>query len=381
MLKCLYSFRLCYIDKSNDYYSMNNNYYCVILAGGIGTRLWPYSRQTKPKQFIDFLGVGETMLQATYRRYSEFIDKENIIIVSNSLYSDIILEQLPYIPKENLLMEPMRRNTVPSVTWAAIEIAKRNPNACMVVSPADQMITNDKSFSEDILFGLDYASRNSRLLTLGVAPLRPETNYGYIQMGNKIDSYIYSVQSFTEKPEIEFAKMFVESKEFLWNTGLFIWSVNVFLDSVHNAASSYITVMDEVQHLSADGENVISIVEEAFSKCPNIPLEEGVLEKADNVDVLLCHFGWADVGTWGALYTMLPKDDSGNVLMNSKTFLYDSENCIVKMPKGKVAILQGLNDYVVVDDGNVLVVYPKSDQGAIRKFVNDVQLTEGDDLI
>lgn len=369
------------LNKSNENHKMNNNFYCVILAGGIGTRLWPCSRQYKPKQFIDFFGLGETMLQATYRRYSVFIPIENIIVVSNSIYSDLIYEQLPDIPKENLLMEPIRRNTVPSVTWACIEISKRNPAATIVVSPADQMITNDKMFAEDILFGLDYATRHQRLLTLGVLPLRPETNYGYIQMGNNIDSNIYSVKSFTEKPESDFAKMFVESKEFLWNTGLFIWNANVFLDSVHKAASNYITMMDEVQLLSADGGNVVHIVEEAFSKCPNISLEEGVLEKADNVDVLLCHFGWADIGTWGSLYEMLPKDNFGNVLMTSKAFMYDSDNCIVKLPEGKVAVLQGLKDYVVVDDNNVLVVCPKKDQGAIRKFVNDVQLIEGDDFI
>ncbi len=360
---------------------MNKNNFCVILAGGIGTRLWPSSRMQKPKQFIDFLGTGETLLQATYRRFGKFIDKDNIFVVSNESYKDLVQEQLPALDENNLLLEPMRRNTVPSVTWAAFEICHRNPNACIVVSPADQLITNEEKFEDDLIVGLDYVSRHKRLLTIGIVPTRPETAYGYIQMAEKMDNDIFKVQSFTEKPEMEFARLFVESKEFLWNTGIFVCGGKTFLSNLHGAAEYYTDMMDYIQQHYEGGRHLQEFVENAFSMCPNVSLERGILEKSDNVDVMLCHFGWADLGTWNALYEAMPKNFEQNVILGSRAILYDCKDCMVKLPNGRVAVIQGLKDYVVAEEDNVLVICKKDDQNAIRKFVNDVQINIGDEYV
>lgn len=360
---------------------MNKNNYCVILAGGIGSRLWPSSRRRNPKQFIDFFGTGETLLQTTFRRYSHFIDRDNIIVVSNVCYADIIAEQLPNVPRKNILLEPMRRNTVPSVTWASMEIAHRNPDACIIVTPADQMIMGGDFFVEDVLAGLDYVSRNKRMLTLGAIPTHPETNFGYIQMADKLEKNIYKVKSFTEKPELDFARLFVENKEFLWNTGLFIWSVRTFLEAVHSKASYYTEMIDDASRLFNDGIHSSEFVEELFSMCPNVSLEQGILENSDNVDVMLCHFGWVDIGTWNALYGVMPKTAEGNVVVDSRAMFYDTNGCIVKLPAGKIAVIQGLENYVVADEGNVLVICRKDDQASMRKFVNDVQMNAGDEFV
>lgn len=360
---------------------MNKNNYCVILAGGVGLRLWPSSRKEKPKQFIDFFGTGETLLQMTFKRYSRFIDKDNMIVVSNALYADLIAEQLPDIPKSNILLEPMRRNTVPSVTWAAMEVVRRNPDACIVVTPVDQMITGEDFFVEDVLAGLDYVARHRRMLTLGAMPTRPETSYGYIQMADKLEKNIYKVKSFTEKPELDFARLFVENKEFLWNTGLFIGSAHTFLEAVHSKASYYTEMMDDASRFFDNGVRPSEFVEETFSMCPNVSIEQGILEKSDNVDVMLCHFGWTDIGTWSALYNVTPKDADDNATIDTQAMFYDCKGCVVKLPSGKLAVLQGLKDYVVAEEGNVLVVCHKGEQGVMRKFVNDVQMNAGDDFV
>mgnify|MGYP002525652906 CR=1 FL=1 len=360
---------------------MNNNYYCVILAGGIGSRLWPSSRQQKPKQFLDILGTGETLLQMTYKRFARFVNTENIIVMSNTQYAGFVRKQLPDLPAQNLLLEPMRRNTVPSVTWAAVEISHRNPDGCMVVTPADQVVVTQDIFEQDILQGLEYVAHNDRLLTLGVMPTRPETSYGYIQMADERGSNIFEVHTFTEKPSMEFARMFVDSGEFLWNTGLFIWRASTFLNSLHLQSDLFAEMMENVERKYLHGEDVHSLVAESFSKCANMSLEQGVLEKLENVDVMLCQFRWSDIGTWDALYDLMPKEKDTNVRLSDGIMLYDCEDCIVKLPSGKIAVVQGLKDYVVVEEDDVLVICKKDDQGAIRKFVNDVQINVGDQFV
>lgn len=360
---------------------MNKNFYCVILAGGIGMRLWPASREKKPKQFLDIMNTGETMLQATYRRFQRFIDKDNIIVVANSNFKDLVREQLPELAEHNLLLEPMRRNTVTSVTWAALETYRRDKDAVMVVSPADQMIDDDDKFQHDILHGLEYASDNARLLTLGAKPTHPETEFGYIQMADQVDEDIYNVRSFTEKPEQNFADMFYESGEFLWNTGLFVWGASTFLHAIHDKNEEFVTFIHEiVKHYQSHGITDGEVVD-IYSKVPNMNLEQGVLEKADNVDVLQCHFGWADIGNWDAVHDQSQQDESGNVVIDSKSLLYDCKDCVVKLPSGHIAVLQGLEDYMVVEDGNVLVICKKDDQKSIRKFVNDAQMEFGEEFV
>ena len=360
---------------------MNNNLYCVILAGGIGSRLWPSSRQQHPKQFIDFLGNGESLLQSTYKRFSRFILPENIIVMTQQQYAGLVREQLPSLPDSNLLLEPMRRNTLPSLAWASIEIMHRNPRACMVVTPSDQMISDTDAFESDILGGMDYVARGGRMLALGITPSRAATNYGYIQMGEQQCEHIYRVQSFSEKPEKEFAQMFLDSHEFLWNTGLFITRPSRFLHRIEELANSFVEMLEDAESELHHGGDAMTIVADSFAKCPNVSLEQGILEKTDGVDVMLCRFGWSDIGTWEALYDALPKNPLGNVVVAPQAMLYDCKDCIVKLPAGKVAVVQGLDDYMIIEEGNVLVICKKDDQSAIRKFVNDVQMNVGEDFV
>lgn len=361
---------------------MNKNFYCLILAGGIGVRLWPVSRQHKPKQYIDLLGTGETLLQTTYKRFARFIARENIIVVANEEWEDITREQLPDLPYENLLLEPMRRNTVPPVYWGTVEINRRNPNASIVVTPSDQNITDHRpnQFEEDVLRGLQYTQENSRLLTMGIPPSRAEVAYGYIQMAEKTAvHHIYNVQSFTEKPQEDFARMFYESGEFLWNTGLFLWNTKTFMLAAKGVSGDMTNVVNDARVRYLAGSDRKETVTTIYSMLPNMALEKALLERAENVDVMLCHFGWADLGTWDSVFDFSPKDQQNNVIINkSKAVFYDSNDCIVRLPEGHVAVIQGLSEYVIVEEGNVLVVCKKEDQGAIRRFVNNAHLSLGE---
>lgn len=357
----------------------------------MGMRLWPTSRQHKPKQFLDVLGVGETLLQTTYKRFCRFIAPENIIIVTNEDYGNLVKEQLPEVPECNVLHEPVRRNTLPAVTFASLNVCRRNPRATIVVSPCDQHIDGLDSFENDIKNGLDYAERSNRVLALGVMPDRPSQEYGYVQIGEDTDTdNIYKVQSFTEKPMEEFAKLFVESNEFLWNTGIFITGARAFLDVIHGVSPEYTGLVDNVKILYATGQITDDIITDVFSKCPNLTLESGLLERNGKLDVMQCHFQWQDLGSWNSVYAVREKQNTqaqnrngsfNNVVIDSKSLLYDCEECIVKLPSGHVAVIQGLKDYVIVEDDNVLVVCRKNDQKAIRKFVNDAQLGLGGEYV
>lgn len=362
---------------------MEKKNYCVILAGGQGTRLWPMSRERKPKQFIDVLGIGKSLLQMTYERFASFIDTDNIIIVTNEAYRQLVVEQIPGVKYENVLMEPMRRNTVPAVTWAALEVKRRCPEGRLIVSPSDQNIVDYDAFRVDVLRGLDYVGNRPALLTMGAKPNRPEMSYGYIQMGDAIEGqeHVYRVRSFTEKPANEFAKIFYESGEFLWNTGIFLSNADTFLDAVKDVSNEFSGIVQQVMEAYRSGEFFSNLLLELFTKCPNMSLEQSVLEKVDNVDVMLCHFGWSDLGTWSAVHDALPQSDMGNVVIDSKSLLYDCKDCIIKLPNGHVAVVQGLEDYVVVEEGNVLVICKKDDQKNIRKFVNDAQLNLGEEFV
>lgn len=338
----------------------NNNFYCVIMAGGIGRRFWPYSRKALPKQFLDFFGTGQTLLQQTYERYKQIIPAENIYITTNQDYKNLVLELLPDIQEYQLILEEECRNTAPSIAYASHVIQKRNPEATIVVAPSDHMILKADAFKESIFKGMEFASKSDKLLTLGIKPSYPETGYGYIQIDEKQEGDFYKVKTFIEKPAREFAEVFVQSNEFYWNSGIFIWHVRTILQAFHEMMSE---VCPRVECDTPD-----------FSACPNSSIDYSIMEKANNVYVQLCDFGWADIGTWGSLYDASPKDENQNVIINSNTLLYDCKENIILMPENKLAVIQDLEGYLIAEHDNALLICKKDDQNAIRKFVNDVEM-------
>ncbi|VAW24870.1 Mannose-1-phosphate guanylyltransferase [hydrothermal vent metagenome] len=362
---------------------MNNNY-CIIMAGGIGSRFWPLSRKSMPKQFLDILGIGRTFIQQTYDRFSKIIPAENFYIVTSVDYKDLVLEQLPELSESQVLLEPLRRNTAPCIAYAAYKIKSVNPDANLIVAPSDHFILKEDEFLQQIKNGLDFVSDNNALLTLGIQPSRPETGYGYIQVNNKVEykqlDNLYKVKTFTEKPDIKMAGIFLESGEFYWNSGIFLWSLSSILEAFDK-------LLNEVSVLFARGEKLYNTPDEGafinktYSECMGISIDYGVMEKAENVYVLTADFGWSDLGTWGSLYENKSKDDSRNVITGESIFLYNSQNCIVNLPKDKIAVIQGLDGYIVVESNNTLLVCKKEDEQQIRQFVNDVRMGIGDNYV
>lgn len=338
----------------------HNNFYCIIMAGGMGRRFWPYSRKALPKQFLDFFGTGQTLLQQTYERYKQIVPPENIYITTQQSYKQLVLDLLPEIQEQQLILEEECRNTAPSIAYASHVIQKINPDATIVVAPSDHMVLKADVFKETILKGLDFASHSGKLLTLGVKPSYPETGYGYIQIDEQEESGFYKVKTFIEKPAHEFAEVFVQSSEFFWNSGIFIWHVNTILQAFHEMMAEVCPCVE------CDNPD--------FSACPNSSIDYSIMEKASNVYVQLCDFGWADIGTWGALYDASPKDENKNVIVDSNTLLYNCKENIILMPKDKLAVIQDLEGYVVAEYDNALLICKKDDQNAIRKFVNDVEM-------
>ncbi len=337
------------------------------MAGGIGSRFWPYSRKDKPKQFLDFFGTGQTLLQQTFDRYSKIVPKENIFIATNIQYEELVKEQLPELNEDQILLEPTRRNTAPCIAWASIHIKQLNPNANIIVAPADHLILKETEFIEAITKGLEFVAQSPQLLTLGIKPSRPETGYGYIQIAEEKDGIFYKVKTFIEKPQLEFAQVFVESNEFYWNSGIFLWNVNTIL-------KAFETHIPEICETFKSYENDLEAL-------PNISIDYAIMEKAENVYVQICNFGWADLGTWGALHEASPKDQHKNVIMKGHTLLYECKDNIIAIPKGKLAVLQGLEDYLIADTDNVLLVCRKDDENSIRRYVNDVQVKLGDEFV
>lgn len=354
--------------------------YCVIMSGGIGSRFWPFSRTDRPKQFLDFFGTGRTLLQSTYDRFSRIIPPENIFISTNELYAELVSDQLPEVEEDHILLEPQRRNTAPCIAWAAYHIQALNPNANIVVTPCDHLILREDTFAESILKGLDFVAEYPALLTLGIKPNRPETGYGYIQIDDDSDRDIKPAKTFTEKPNLELAKVFLESGEFFWNSGIFIWNVQ----SVIKALQRH---LPELSNRFEAGAGIFGtpdekdFIREQFAACPNISIDFGLMEKASNVFVLCSEFGWADLGTWGSLYEFSPKDRSGNAERPGKRLQYECNDNIVAAPDEKLIVLQGLDDYIIADTENVLLICKKSEEQRIRQFVTDAKVKFGDDYI
>ncbi|MHC1777874.1 MAG: mannose-1-phosphate guanylyltransferase [Lentimicrobium sp.] len=363
---------------------MDKNNYCIIMAGGIGARFWPMSRQNHPKQFIDILGTGETLIQSTFNRFRKVCPAENIYIVTNEIYKKQVLEQLPDIKDEQVLCEPSRRNTAPCIAYANYRIFELNPDANVVVAPSDHIILKEDIFTEVITAALDAADKNHWLLTLGIQPSRPDTGYGYIQFDEGItcenDSRIKKVKTFTEKPQLEMAQQFLSSGDFLWNSGIFIWK----LKTIMAAFEKHLPDVNQLFSAGAGKYNTAeesAFIQQTYSMCKSISIDYGVMEKADNVYVLSSDFGWSDLGTWGSLYDTRKKDEYKNAVVGQNVLLYNSHNCIVNMPKEKLVVLQGLDDYIVVEDDGILLVCRKGDEQQIRQFVNDVMIEKGEKFV
>ncbi len=354
---------------------MNKNNFCVIMAGGIGSRFWPISRTKKPKQFLDILNVGKTLLQQTFERFKPIIPVENFLIVTNEIYKGLVSEQLPELSNEQILLEPFRRNTAPCIAYANHKIKKLNPKANIIVAPSDHLITNEHEFLNIIKKGLDFISQKNALLTLGMKPTRPETGYGYIQITTDntlcaIDK-LHQVKSFTEKPNLKLANFFVNSGEFYWNSGIFLWS----LESIDKAFNEHLI---DVNELFSESQNYLNTnkeedyIEKVYTECKNISIDYGIMEKAKNVFVLCADFGWSDLGTWGSLYENSEKNELNNVINQDDIFTYDIEDSIIHLPKGKIAVLQGLKNYIVAESDGVLLVCQKEKEQKIKDFVNKV---------
>ena len=352
------------------------NRYCIIMAGGVGTRFWPLSRQNKPKQFLDILGTGKSFIRHTYERFAKMVPPENFLVVTNIKYKDLVLEHIPEITPQQVLCEPIGRNTAPCIAYAAYTLMKRDPGAEMIVTPSDHLILNEEDFRAIIAECLDFASEHDALMTVGIKPTRPDTGYGYIQVSD--NSLISKVKCFTEKPDLELAQVFLQSGEFFWNSGIFIWKVGSIIEAFEKYLPDHHALFHGLMDaLGTDAER--QAVETAFSECRAISIDYGIMEKADNVYVRCGEFGWSDVGTWGSLYQHARKDRYANA--KPEKGCYTDENtrsCIVSLPEGKVAVINGLKEYIVVDTEDVLLICPRSEEQNIKKFIDEVKYNEGD---
>lgn len=358
--------------------SMNANTYVCIMAGGIGSRFWPASRTAKSKQFLDILGTGRTLLQATFDRFIKLCPKENIFILTHTDYIDLVKQQLPEITDVQLLTEPARKNTAPCIAYAAFKINKINEHANIIVAPSDHIILKEDEFIRIAETAIDFVSKKDALCTLGIRPTRPDTGYGYIQyFEEETAENIHKVKTFTEKPVKEVAQQFIESGDFLWNAGIFIWNVKSILTSLEKNLTQVFDAFSEIENdLLTPKEN--KAIEKAFITCPSISIDYGIMEKANNVYTLPSSFGWSDLGTWASLYVEKEKDYFNNAVNGKNVVVYDSTNNIINVPDKKLVVIQGLENYIVVDTDDVLLICNKDEEQRIKEFTHDIKMKKGD---
>ena len=351
---------------------MNKNYYAILMAGGVGSRFWPVSTTEFPKQFHDMLGAGDTLIQKTFSRLSKIIPAENILILTNEKYNSIVLEQLPMVKQEQVLLEPAMRNTAPCILYASLKIQKQNPNAVMVVAPSDHWIEDENAFSDNLQQCFDFCSKENALMTLGIQPTFPNTGFGYIEYDKLDDNLIKKVSQFREKPDYETAKSFLYSGNFLWNGGIFIWSVKAITESFEKFQPQMNALFQKgIGDYNTAEENLF--IEENYSLAENISIDYAIMEKAKNVYVFPATFDWNDLGTWGSLHEKLPKDNNNNAVVNAKVLLKNSSSNIISTSKDKLVIIDGLEDYIIVDKDNVLLIYPKSKEQEIKQIVSQLK--------
>ncbi|HPD66286.1 MAG TPA: mannose-1-phosphate guanylyltransferase [Bacteroidia bacterium] len=360
---------------------MISHYYTVIMAGGVGSRFWPLSKQKYPKQFLDVLNTGKTLFQSTYDRFLQVCPKENIFVVANKDYVSIIRDQIPDIPVDRILSEPLARNTAPCIAYAVHKIAQTDPEASIVVSPSDHLILNEKLFIDSILKSLNFVSERNILLTLGITPNRPDTGYGYIQFDDtNHEEGIYKVKTFTEKPPLEIAKQFVKSGEFLWNAGIFIWNVKSILE----AFKKHLPEVDECFSLGKDiyfSEKEEEEIAKAYSKCTSVSIDYGIMEKASNVYVLPGNFGWSDIGTWNSLFEYVKKDGNNNHVKGKYVFTRNASNCIIKISDDKLLAVNNVSDLIIVESDNIILVADRNQEQDIRNLVNEIKSKYRDKFI
>ncbi|WP_295338506.1 mannose-1-phosphate guanylyltransferase [Flavobacterium sp.] len=346
---------------------MNNNYYAILMAGGVGSRFWPVSTTDFPKQFHDMLGSGETLIQKTFARLSKLIPTENILILTNERYNDLVLQQLPMVKPEQVLLEPAMRNTAPCILYASLKIKKQNPNALMVVAPSDHWIEDEAAFTRDLQQCFDFCQEKNALMTLGIQPTFPNTGFGYIEFDRVDTNPIKKVKQFREKPDYETAKLFLEAGNFLWNGGIFIWSAQ----SVTVAFEKFQPQMNALFQKGLDSYNTSQerqFILDYYAQAENISIDYAVMEKADNVYVLPATFDWNDLGTWGSLHEKLDKDHQNNAIVNATVILENASNNIIRSNAQKLVIIDGLDDYIIVDNDSVLMIYPKSKEQDIKRI-------------
>jgi mannose-1-phosphate guanylyltransferase len=353
---------------------MTSNKYAVLMAGGVGSRFWPVSTPDFPKQFHDMLGTGETLLQRTFRRLEKLLPAEHILILTNERYSALVQEQLPEVPKHNILLEPAMRNTAPCILYAALKIRKRNPDALMIVAPSDHWIENEEAFVQNVNTCFEFAAQHQALLTLGIQPTFPNTGYGYIEFDQEDSNVLKKVKQFREKPNYETAQQFLKSGNFLWNGGIFMWSVSTILNAFQTFQHEMTVLFNQgADFWDTDREQ--AFIDEHYAQAENISIDYAILEKSSSVYVLPATFDWNDLGTWGSLYDKLEKDESNNAIVNAKVYAEESSGNIIRTENGKTVVLKGINNYIVVDQENTLMIIPKAEEQNIKKISESLHAT------
>jgi len=348
-----------------------NNHYITIMAGGVGSRFWPASTEETPKQFLDILGVGKSLIRLTYERFAKIVPPERILIVTNKKYKALTQHHLPEIPERNILCEPSRNNTGPCVAYTALRLQAENPDAVFVTAPSDHVILKEDAFLEKIETALAFAENNNAIVTLGIEPTRPDTGYGYIEVESRSGNLPIKVSSFKEKPDRATAVQYLESGNYFWNGGIFIWKAADLLSSFHQNAPDIIAILtrDTSKFNSEDEQDY---VDKVYPDTPSISVDYAILEKADNVYTLPADIGWSDLGTWNSLHAFLDKDDNFTVTVGDNIHMIDTRDSIVRSDSSKIVVIKGLKNYIIVDEPNALLIYPKSDEQEIKQVVKDI---------
>lgn len=356
---------------------MNKNYYAVLMAGGVGSRFWPISTSDYPKQFHDMLGTGDTLIQKTFQRLNKFVPTENILILTNERYNDLVLEQLPMVTQEQVVLEPAMRNTAPCILYAALKIQKMNPDGVMIVAPSDHWIEDEDAFAKDVTACFEKCKNEDVLCTLGIKPTFPNTGFGYIEFNKSDENQIKKVNQFREKPDYETAKEFLFQGNFLWNAGIFMWSVKTIVGAFKEYQRNQFDLFnDGLSCLNTSEEK--GFIAENYPKAENISIDYAILEKSNAIYVLEATFDWNDLGTWGSLFDKLNKDSTGNAVVNSRLLANDATGNMIRTPKDKIVVVDGLKDYIIVDKEEVLLIYPKAKEQDIKKVLNSVKDNFGD---